>query len=73
MEAYKTHTQYNKDIQAWFDNLPLQEGQEIEVIVIPTGSKKKKQSSAKNLTGTVIEYIDPFKPAVAEKDWEVIN
>jgi len=73
MEAFKTHTQFNKDIQAWFDKLPLQEGQEIEVIVIPTGNKKKKQSSLKNLEGTVIEYTDPFKPVVSENDWEAIN
>lgn len=73
MEAFKTHTQFNKDVQAWFDNLPLQEGQEIEVIVIPTGNKKKKQSSLNNLAGTVIEYTYPFNPVVSEKDWEVIN
>ncbi|MBM3436620.1 MAG: hypothetical protein FJY07_10445 [Bacteroidetes bacterium] len=73
MEAFKTHTQFNKDIQAWFDKLPLQEGQDIEVIVIPTGNKKKKQSSLKNLEGTVIEYTDPFKPVVSENDWGVIN
>lgn len=73
MEAFKTHTWYNKNIQAWFDKLPLREGQEIEVIVIPTGNKMKKHTSQKNLTGTVIEYTHPFNPVVSEKDWEVIN
>jgi predicted DNA-binding antitoxin AbrB/MazE fold protein len=73
MEAFKTHTRFNKNIQAWFDKLPLKEGQEIEVIVIPTEIKKQKQSSLKTLEGTVIEYTDPFKPVVSEKDWEVIN
>ena len=73
MEAFKTTTQFNKNLQTWFDNLPLQEGQEIEIIIIPTEKKAKSQASMKNLAGTVIEYTDPFKPAVSEKDWEVIN
>ncbi len=73
MEAYKTNTHFNKDLQIWFNNLPLQEGQDIEVIVIPTKITSENNLEVENLSGTVIEYNLPFKSAISEKDWEVMN
>jgi len=35
MEAYKTNTQFNNNLQAWFSKLPIEEGEDIEVIIIP--------------------------------------
>ncbi|MCD4695689.1 MAG: hypothetical protein K8S16_05550 [Bacteroidales bacterium] len=64
METYKTRTHFNKDLQTWFNNLPLKEGQDIEVIVIPTENTSGNNLEVENLSGTVIEYNSPFKSAI---------
>ena len=73
MEAYKTNTHFNKDLQIWFSKLPIEEGQNIEVIVIPIKKSTKDYSKAESLTGTVLEYNSPFEPTISENDWEVMN
>jgi len=73
MEAYKTNTQFNNNLQAWFSKLPIEEGQDIEVIIIPLKKSTKGNSKVKSLTGTVLEYNSPFEPTISENDWEVMN
>jgi len=49
------------------DNLPFQDGETVEVIILPAPKSGVKEW--KSLEGTVLKYIDPFEP-VAQDDWE---
>lgn len=49
------------------ENLPFQDGETVEVIILP--ASKSDVQEWDSMEGTVLKYIDPFKP-VAEDDWE---
>ena len=49
------------------ENLPFQDGETVEVIILP--ASKSDVQEWESLEGSVLKYIDPFKP-VAEDDWE---
>ena len=69
MEAYKTNTQFNNNLQAWFSKLPIKEGEDIEVIIIPLKKSTKGSSEIESLAGTVLEYNSPFEPTTSKNDW----
>jgi len=44
MEAYKIVTQYNHNLTTWFNSLPIQKGEQIEIIVISSKDIERKYS-----------------------------
>ncbi len=54
------------------NDLPFNEGKEVEVIVLEkTEAKRDERTSRFPLRGKAVEYIDPFDPAAPLEDWEV--
>ncbi len=49
-------------------NLPIHEGDSVEVVLIPRSSAASVQER-RHLRGEPVEYFRPFEPA-AESDWE---
>jgi hypothetical protein len=71
MQAIRIETKIQKNGQLTLNNLPVQAGEEVEVIIL-VQPPKSITSDRSSLQGSVIEYIDPFEP-VAEDDWEAIQ
>jgi hypothetical protein len=71
MQAIRVETKIQKNGQLNLKNLPVQAGEEVEVIIL-VQPLKSPASDRYSLQGSVIEYIDPFEP-VAEDDWDAIH
>lgn len=66
MNAHRIETVVGNNQTVVLENLPFQEGEKIEVIVL---EKKVENQPSKSLRGTVIKYDAPFESAATE-DWE---
>ena len=71
MNVHRVEAVVGSDKTLTLKDLPFNEGEEIEVIVLgrKNGGKNKKASS---LRGTLLKYEEPFEP-VAEENWEVLK
>ena len=67
MQAYRVETTVQQDGTLTLDNLPLQAGEAVEVIILIHSSTASRTRYA--LRGTAVRYIDPNEP-VAQADWE---
>lgn len=72
LQAYRTETTLTQDGTLVLEHLPFYAGDAVEVIVLAEMPARLTEDRYA-LRGTVIEYIDPFGPAVAEADWEVLQ
>jgi hypothetical protein len=68
MQALRIETTVQQDGTLTVQNLPLQAGETVEVIILVRPSTTQGQN-AYALRGTPITYIDPTEP-VAEADWD---
>ena len=66
MNAHRIETVVGNNQTVVLENLPFQEGEKIEVIIL---EKKVENQFSKSLRGTVIKYGAPFE-SVATEDWE---
>lgn len=72
MEAYRIETTIQPDGTLTVSDLPLQGGEEVEVIILvrsPASSAQVRSS----LRGLPVVYHDPFAPAVPESEWESLK
>ena len=71
MNAHRIETVVGGNRTIILKDLPFNEGEEIEVIVLEkkNGAKNKEASA---LQGTLLRYDKPFE-SVAEESWEAIN
>lgn len=72
MEAVRVETTVQRHGRVVVENLPFDEGNKVEVIVLQTNGTDKV-SDHNPLKGTVLKYDDPFEPAVPLEDWEVLK
>jgi hypothetical protein len=68
MQAYHIETKVQQGGLVTLNNLPLQAGEEVEVIILVRSSKAKTKNPYP-LRGLSVTYIDPTEP-VAPSDWE---
>lgn len=68
MQAYRVETQVEQDGQITLQNLPIQAGEEVEVIIL-VRPPKEVVSDPYPLRGLPIIYREPTEP-VATADWE---
>ncbi len=66
MNAHRVETIVGSNQTVVLENLPFQEGEAIEIIVL---EKKVENRHLRSLRGTVIKYDAPFEPVAAE-EWE---
>lgn len=56
------------------ENLPFEEGKEVDVIVIEhDDSKKAASDNLYPLRGTPYQYDDPFSPLLPDDEWEPLK
>ena len=71
MQAYRTETGVAKNGVIHLAALPFQEGEMVEVIVLPRTEEPRRLVPI-SLKGKVIEYTAPTDP-VAQDDWEAAS
>ncbi|MFZ1320856.1 MAG: hypothetical protein WAT71_04810 [Ignavibacteria bacterium] len=69
MEVFKTKTKIKKDHKIEIENLPFENGEEVEVQITSPLKEEKKEYK---LRGTLLQYENPFD-SVSEDDWEVLK
>lgn len=72
MEAVRVETTVQPNGRVILENLPFDEGEKVEVIVLES-DKGNGNSSDNPLKGTLLKYDDPFEPAAPLEDWEVLK
>jgi hypothetical protein len=75
MQAHKVEAVLSENGTLVLEGLPFQAGEAVEVIILerPKPQPARSSSSEFPLQGTVLVYDDPFEPAVAPEDWDVLR
>jgi hypothetical protein len=75
MEAVRIETTVQTNGRVVLENLPFDEGDKVEVIVLETSDSKEETGPGDPypLRGTVYKYEDPFGPATPVDDWEALK
>jgi hypothetical protein len=75
MKAYRIELVLSESGALSLTGLPFQAGESVEIIVLersePPGTANSSQ--AVSLAGKVLQYDDPFAPAIAPEDWNVLQ
>lgn len=70
MQAHRIETTVQSNGKVVLENLPFDEGEKIEVIVLE--SKSNSPTESESLAGKLLKYENPFEPAAVE-DWEALK
>lgn len=73
MEAHRVETIVQPRGRVVLENLPFEEGEKVEVIVLEALDEEEKTENPYPLRGTLYKYEDPFEPAVPAEDWEALK
>ena len=57
IDAYRTITQFDEPLFQWLKTLPIQSGQDIEIIVLPIKRQKHKKIEKKENTAIMIDTL----------------
>ena len=72
MEAVRIEAKVQSNGRVILNDLPFEEGKDVEIIVFETNGKQTEPKS-NPLKGSVLKYDDPFEPAVPIEDWEALR
>lgn len=72
MEAVRIEATVQSNGQVILSDLPFEEGDQVEIIILAT-TGKEALPRVNPLKGSVLRYDDPFEPAAAIEDWEVLR
>ncbi|MGH9947999.1 MAG: hypothetical protein ACRD6X_12475 [Pyrinomonadaceae bacterium] len=71
MEAVRIETTVQSNGRVVIENLPFEEGKNVEVIVLEkNGAKNIDPDNQYPLHGTPYSYEDPFSPLISLEEWE---
>lgn len=70
MNAHRIETTVQPNGKIVLENLPFDEGEAVEIIVLETQVKKGVERNS--LQGALLKYEDPFE-SVAIEDWEALK
>jgi len=71
MQAYRVESTVQSEGVLTLRNLPLPEGEKVEVIILVQQPEFEKSDKYPLRGSQPYRYDDPFEPAVPEEDWEV--
>ena len=63
METFKIKTKVKKNHKVHIDDVPFDDGQEVEII-ISASNENKHYDKLRDLKGSVIKYENPFESAI---------
>lgn len=72
MEAHRIETVVQSNSRVVLENLPFDEGDKVEVIILEAGGPQEKADleNPYPLRGTPYRYDDPFSPLFSLEDWK---
>ena len=75
MQAHKIEVVLSENGTLVLQGLPFRAGEAVEVIILerPAPLSDSNHSAEFPLQGTVLHYDEPFEPAVAPEDWDVLK
>lgn len=73
METFKTKTKVKKNHKVHIDDVPFDDGQEVEIIISVSNKNEHYDSLKDSLKGSVIKYDNPFEPIITSEDWELLK
>ena len=73
MKAHRIETKLTENGTVTIEDLPFRAGDAVEIIILERPSRTPDPNNPYPLRGTVIRYDDPFEPATAIEDWEVLQ
>jgi len=73
MDTYKTKTVIKRNHKIEIDNLPFEEGLEVEILVSKKIFNENIEDLKKKLKGSVLKYEEPFESAINSVDWELLK
>ncbi len=73
MEAVRIEATVQHNGRVILDDLPFEEGKQVEVIILETKAGETISPRTNPLKGSVLRYDDPFGPAAPIDDWEVLG
>lgn len=71
MNAYRVDKKVSANGVITLQALPFEEGEEVEVIVLPSKSKRPTLPTSP-VRGKVRKYVDPTEP-VAQDEWDMLK
>ncbi len=72
MEAVRIEAKVQSNGRVVLNDLPFEEGRDVEIIVLET-HRKQTEPKSNPLKGSVLKYDDPFEPACPPEDWEALR
>lgn len=76
MNAYKVEAMLTEDGTLVLEGLPFHSGDTVEIIVLEKPQKHPSHPNFRaeySLAGSVLRYDNPFEPAVAPEDWDILQ
>ena len=72
MKAHRVEITLTENGALNLKDLPFRAGESVEIIILENQSSQQ-QVNQPNLKGTVIQYEQPFEPAIPLEDWEALQ
>ena len=73
METFKTKTKVKKNHKVHIDDVPFDDGQEVEIIISASSNSENHNKLKDSLKGSVTKYDNPFEPVITSSDWELLK
>ena len=73
METYKTKAKVKKDHKVHIEDVPFDDGQEVDIVISVSNESEHPDDLKKSLLGSVLKYNDPFEPVITSDDWELLK
>lgn len=73
MDTFKTETTVKKNHIIEIENVPFDDGQEVEIVVSKKNGNENYEYLKNSLKGSVLKYDDPFKPVITSEDWDLLK
>ncbi|HAY32507.1 MAG TPA: hypothetical protein PK536_10425 [Ignavibacteria bacterium] len=73
MDTYKTNTIIKHNHKIEIENVPFEDGTEVEISVSKNVSEEYIKNLKAKLKGTVLKYDNPFESAISDEDWELLK
>lgn len=72
MNSYKIKKKVGSDHKILIENVPFNDGEEVEIIVSKKNGVGNIEELKERLEGSVSKYSSPFEAAINTNDWEII-
>lgn len=73
MDTYKTNTRVNRNHKILVENVPFEDGEEVEIVISKINGNESFENLKKMLKGSVVKYVSPFEAAIDSEDWEILK